>query len=253
VVPHHPLGTNGESRRITELIEGAPATEKETNSSAGEIQTNTELMDSMEVTTDTTTGTGTGPTSGDRDTTVDLQAMTEDQVMAIGTDTIVGAITTFTTLGNRITTGDMTTRDMRWAEGATSATTIGGATWEELAIIREMIIAIRWIAATWYKGKNLIGNKNKNENENEIEIEIEIENVNGTTTNSIISDVDTTTGTTFVINATATPITTTVNAILAEMLREERIETSVASTPIMFVGLITTRGEIASNSSGKGS
>jgi len=42
VVPHHPLGTNGESRRITELIEGAPETEKETNSSAGEIQTNTE-------------------------------------------------------------------------------------------------------------------------------------------------------------------------------------------------------------------
>jgi len=201
-------------------------------------------MDSMEVTTDTTTGTGTGPTSGDRDTTMDLQAMTEDQVMAIGTDTIVDAITTFTTLGNRITTGDTTTRDMRWAEGATSATTIGGATWEELAIIREMIIAIRWIAATWYKGKNLIGNKNKNE------IEIEIEN--GTTTNSIISDVDTTTGTTFVINATATTIATTANAILPEMLREEWIETSVASTPITFVGLITTRGEIASNSSGKG-
>jgi len=94
----------------------------------------------------------------------------------------------------------------------------------------------------------LIGNKNKNE----IEIEIENVNVNGTTTNSIISDVDTTTGTTFVINATVTTITTTANAILPEMLREEWIETSVASTPITFVELITTRGEIASNSSGKG-
>lgn len=184
-------------------------------------------MDSTEVTTDTTTGTGR-PKTGDRDTTMGLRVMAEDQGMTTGIDTIVSTIITFTTLGNRITTGDM-----RWAEGATAAMTIGGATWEELAIIREMIIAIRWITASWHKGETLAGNRNENG-----------------TTDSIISDVDTTIGTTFVINTTAT--TTTANAILSVMSPEERIEISLASTPIMFVGTVITRADRVNNSIGKG-